>query len=299
MNLPTDIGNQALDAVGWDQQLGDIEEGTREAQVILRAYRQCLMQLLRACHWDFARKQAPLTLLADATGQTANVGTLVPTPWIYEYAYPTDCMKLRFVPWTYPPQNTAPSGNIVPVNSSLPIMTGLSAPPLGSGRLRPSRFLVATDFNYPPPTGTINWETQGVSPQGRTVILTNVQQAQAVYTALVLYPSVWDPLFRAAMVSYLGSEVALPLWAKRDVKIGMTMRAEQIKIAKEKITQARITDGNEGHYSSDISVDWMNTRFVGGPSWNGWGPGGGPAGGGFGVCGYGWDTCAFADGTAF
>ena len=74
---PTDIMNQALDAMGWETTIGDAEEGSREARVLLRAYRECLRQMLRGAHWDWARKTAPLTLLADATGQTQNVGTIV------------------------------------------------------------------------------------------------------------------------------------------------------------------------------------------------------------------------------
>jgi hypothetical protein len=90
MDTPASIANQALDAIGrgGDIVIGDLTEGTREAKVILRAYSQCLRQLLRSANWDFARKQAPLVLLADQTGQTPNVGTIVSaTNWLYEYAY--------------------------------------------------------------------------------------------------------------------------------------------------------------------------------------------------------------------
>jgi len=294
VNLPTDIANQALDAVGIDVSLGDLEDGTRPAQVCLRAYRQCLMQLLRAAHWDFARKTAPLTLLADATTNTPNVGTLVPVPWLYEYAYPIDCMKARFVPWN-PLQNPgAPAGNIA--LPQVPLSPGLGQQPPTGQRLRPARFTVATDFNYPPIQGQVTWEVQGVSPQGRTVVLTNVKQAQLVYTALMLYPSVWDPLFRAAMVAYLASEVALPL--SKDKKFGLQLRAEQIKIAKEKITQARITDGNEGWYTTSHIPDWMTARNTGGVA--GYGGGGlGALDGSPGVLGYVWDAIGFADNSAY
>lgn len=297
MNLPSDLCNQAFDAIGSDIVLGDIEDGTREAQILLRAYRQCLMQLLRAAHWDFARKTTPLLLLADASGQTPNVGTMVPTPWVYEYALPNDCMKVRLIPQTFNQNAPAPAGNIIPAAPNAPIVTNLSSPPYAGQRLVPSRFVVATDFNYPVPTGQITWEVQGVSPQGRTVICTNVQFAQIIYTALMLYPSVWDPLFRAAFVAYLASEVAVPVWTKKNIQIGMKMRDSQIPIAKEKIKQARITDGNEGFYSSDIPVDWMRSRNSGAGGWNGFGWNG--AGGGPGVMCGGWDTCGFADGTAY
>ena len=293
MNLPSDIANQALDAIGSDVVIGDLEEGTREAQVLLRAYGQCLRQLLRAAHWDFARKQAPLTLLADASGQTPEVGNAVIYPWLYEYAYPIDCMKARFVPANWPGVNPpAPPGNYA--IGSAPIMTGLGSNPLAGQRIRPARFTIATDSNYAPPAGGIDWETQGVSPQGRTVVCTNIQYASLIYTALILYPSVWDVNFRAALVAYLASETALAIWAKKDRKFGLEMRGQQIQIAKTKIAEARVADGNEGWYSSDIRVDWMDFRRAGGfADW------GGRGFGGPGVLGYGWDRCGFADGSAY
>jgi hypothetical protein len=305
MNLPTDIAQQAIDASGSDYLLGDIEDGSRQAQVILRAYQQCLMQLLRGANWDFARKTEQLTLLADATGNTPDVGTIVPVPWVYEYAYPIDCVKVRFIPWNQPWQNPGiPAGNItngftvqgLPQSPpGTPPNTGLGNPQLTGQRIRPARFVVATDSNYPADAKSI--DVPGVSPAGRTVILTNVQFAFLVYTQLVLYPSQWDPLFRAALVSYIASEIALPLAA--DKKFGMAMRRDNIAVAKSKIEQARIRDGNEGFYSSDLRVDWMAARWGGGAG--GWGnnyaDGGGPAvpwGGGF-----GWDACGFSDGTAY
>ena len=65
----TDIANRVLDALGMNVTIGDLEDGSREAAVLLRSYQPCLEQLLRAAHWNVARKQAPLLLLGDATGQ--------------------------------------------------------------------------------------------------------------------------------------------------------------------------------------------------------------------------------------
>ncbi len=290
---PTDIANQALDAAGVDFTLGDITEGTRPAQVILRAYGQCLRQLLRTAHWAFARKTAPLVLLADATAQTANVGTLVPVPWIYEYAYPTDCVKARFIPWNQSAQNPAvPPGNIEPPDPSAPLMTGLGQAPLTGQRIIPARWCEATDYNNLPPA-PIGTETQGLSPVGQTVILTNVQNAQLVYTCLTLYPTLWDALFRAAFVAYLASEIALPL--AKDKKFALTLREMNIKIAKDKIRQARATDGNEGFYSSTLSVDWMRVRNSGGSNvWWGNGFNDGP-----GILWGGYDSMSFGDGSAY
>lgn len=292
----TDIANQALDAIGWPEKLGDINDGSDHAQVLLRSYRECLKQMLRAVHWDFARRSANLQLLADASGNTVGVPTVVPNPkFVYEYAYPTDCVKARFVQWNI--QNQA---SIVPQdNIQIPPVSGLGQQPILGGLLRPARFLIATDPNYPPPSNPIPWDQPGISPQGRTVILTNVRFAVLVYTSLMLYPSNWDPLFRAAFVAFLAADVALPIWAKKDPKMGLTMRAAQTPIVQDKVMQARIANGNEGGPSTtDIRTDWMDTRRMGGPwsrqAWGGWNDGGGD-----GVWGYGNDSLAVAGGAVF
>lgn len=295
----SDVANQALDAIGWPEVLGDIEDGSRHGQILLRAYRQCLQQMLRAVNWNFARRSAPMVLLADASGNTPNVGTRVPVPgFIYEYAYPTDCAKAHFVPWNLENQaDTTPPNNIAIPQT--PLLTGQGQQPLNGGRIRPARFVVSSDFNYPPPAGQITWDVQGVSPQSRTVILTNVRHAHLVYTAIVLYPSVWDPLFRAALVAYLASEVALPIWSTKDRKFGLEIRTQQIAIVRQKIIEARIVDGIEATASSDIAVDWMRIRHTGGPgSIRGWGDNFGGGFGGEGSYG-GYDSLTLADGSVF
>ena len=301
-SLPTDVANQALDAAAIDFTLGDIEEGTRPAQVCLRAYWTCLRQLLRGCPWDFARREAPLVLLGDATGVTPNVGTMVPSGFIYAYAYPGDCARVRYIPWNPFLNPGAPANNIQPANPNSPQMTNLGQPPFVGRRIVPSRFLITNDPNYPPQPGQINWEVQGVSPQGRLVICSNVQNAVCVYTTTVLYPSVWDHLFRGAMVAYLASEIALPL--AKDKKFGREMRDDNINIAKQKILEARVVDGNEMWANSDLPVDWMAARNTGGGGFFSWGPNGlgfgdgGP--GGFGMWGGGWaGSISLSNGSAY
>ncbi len=311
MTVPADLGNRALDAAGWNGPvIGDLEEGTEQATPVLRAYGPALRQLLRAAHWNFARAQKPMTLLADATGQTATVGTMVPAPWVYEYAWPIDGVKARFVPRNQPLTTTSPqfSGSF-PIVQGPPApgtesMTGLNVTTPNNVRLVPARFLVTLDFNYPTVVGAItDWSqlpdlqtVEGVGPQNRTVVLTNVQNASLIYTALVTYPDEMDPLFQEAFVQLLASRVALPL--AKDKKFGLAMRAQAIAACKDAIAQARITDGNEGWYTVDHMPDWMRAR-TGGASWAngfGWGPDGG---GWMGVGGYGWDTISFGDGSAY
>lgn len=247
--LPADICNMALDAIGSEVTLGDVSDGSREAQVLLRSYGNCLRVMLRTANWNFASKTAPLVLLADATAATVDVGTIVPQGFIYEYAYPTDCMRAINVLWraTYAQTPT------------IPIMSGVNVSNIGN-QFRRARFILANDTNYPPQPGQ-GMGIAGVSPVGRLVVLTNAPNAQIKYSSFVPYPSMWDSLFLSAFVSYLASEVALPI--TKDKKIGMAIRREQYQIAKRKIEEARIADGNEQPVSSDIKVDWMQARYSG------------------------------------
>lgn len=266
---PTAIANQALDAAGIDMTLGDIEDGTRTSQVVLRQYTECLKQLLRAVHWDFARKEAFMQLVADASQQTATVGTQVPAGFLYSYNYPTDCAKVRFIPMNYVGQTAAvPAGNIVPPNSSLPLTTGSTTGPLALP-LVPSRFLITSDVNYIPDGASNN--IPGISPIGQTLILSNVKDARCVYTFNATYPNLWDPLFREAMVGLLASKIAFPL--NKDKKLARVLRADNIAIAQGAVKQAMMTNGNETWANSDLQVDWMRFRNSGG--WQGnWGANG-------------------------
>lgn len=265
MTTPATIANQALDAIGLggDVVISDLEDGTREAQICLRHYGQCLRQLLRMQNWDFARKTAPLTLLGDATGQTADVGTMVPIPWVYVYSYPIDCMKLRFIPWNGLMTPAIPAGNIQSPEA-LPSQNipGVYSPVFAGQRLIPAPFVIAEDYNYPVSIPVGYQDIPGVSQQGRTVVLTNVQNAQAVYTALISSPSQWDPLFRALFVSFLSSEIAIPMW-RQDPKVGLAMKQQAIQDYKQKKIDARIADGNEGTSSTSHVPDFIRVRNSG------------------------------------
>jgi hypothetical protein len=280
---PTDVANLALDKAGVDFTLGDLEEGTRQAQVCLRAYGTCLRNLLRKAHWDFARRQTPLALLGDASGQTQGVRQYAPVPWIYVYAQPPDCQMVRFIP-SNPYVQTGvpiPQGNIS-INASVPLMGGLAPNPIAGSRLVPSRFLLTNDPNFPAPAGSNWWEVRGQSPEGSMVICSNVTKASIVYTATVPYPNMWDSLFYEAFVAYLASEIAVPL--AQDKKFGMARQNQQIAIANARLDDARASNGNESWSSSDLSVDWIRVRNSGGWGINRWGDN---AGGG--VLGFGWE----------
>ncbi len=257
----------------------------------------------------FAVYEKALTLLADATGQTAGVGTMVPVPWTYEYQLPIDCVRARFVPYSQPQTPSSPqftgSFPIVlgPPTPTPPTMTGIDVITPQNVQLVPARFLVTLDYNYPAVIGAItDWsqlpdvqQAEGVGPQQRTVVLTNVQNASLVYTALVSYPDEWDSLFQEAFVQILASRIALPL--AKDKKFGLAMRAQAIMMAKEMVTEARVANGNESGFpqTTDHLPDFIRAR-TGGASWllGGWNQNAG-----LGVLGYGWDAMGWADGSVF
>lgn len=101
MTLPADLINRALDLAGAKFSIGDPEEGTHEAQVALRHYVDTVYLLLQQRDWGFARQAVPLTLLKTAPvggyGATPWTSAYPPIPWIYEYAYPANCIKVRSV----------------------------------------------------------------------------------------------------------------------------------------------------------------------------------------------------------
>lgn len=292
MYSPTDIANLALDAIGSKYTLGDIEDGTLAAQVCLRAYPECRKRLLRGAHWQFARKQQALSLLADATGQTPYVGSTVPLPWVYEYAYPIDSVAVRFIPYT-PSSPASPPGNYaIPTT---PLAGGLQNTLLLGSRLRPGRFLIARDVNYPPKPGQQFELVQGVSPQGQTVVLTNIQYAICVYTSDVIWPSEWDILFRDAMIAYLAQTIAIkPGIIDGGMHAALEVRQQQIAITKDKLLQARISDGNETWSAVDHMPDWLKFRHSGGSRGYGTGEDGLP-----GYYFLGWEPVGFGNGSAY
>lgn len=302
---PSDIANRALDSIGNPNSIGDLQEGTREAQVLLRHYSPTLRQISRGANWNCLRKKVSLVLLNDATGQTTQQqindggpitvgpGTVGMRPWIYEYRWPTDCLKVRFVPRDHNGERPPiPNGNrAIPPT---PLFTGQTD--VQFAREVPTRFLVTNDA-IPNLVGVPeSWadvpDTSQILGQGltsQTVILTNHRHATAVYTALITYPDQWDSLFQEAFVAMLAIRVAMSLVPDR--KMALEVRAQQVGIAKAALDQARISDGNEGFTSVDQRVDWLRIRNSAGGRFGGrgWGDEGG------GMLWGGWDSVGGLD----
>jgi hypothetical protein len=146
---PSQIASMVLDAIGVDDQIGNIEEGSRVSNVLLRAYGRCRQDLLRAAPWSFARKQATLVLLADSSGQTANAGTVIPgTQFQYEYRYPADCLRIRYIPFNPFNNPPVPAPNITPSDGNAPLTTGATGPQQLWQPIMPSLYQITNDPNY-------------------------------------------------------------------------------------------------------------------------------------------------------
>ncbi len=299
-----DVCSRALDLIGAPVSIADIEDGSKQSQVALRHYGPALRQLHRSAHWNFTRRRAVLTLLQDATGQTAQQqqaaglpvtvgnGTHNMPPWTYEYAWPIDCVRARFVPMTLQTHPNPPAGSIaIPAN---PLMSGLSQAPFH--RQVPTRFVVGTDA-VPNLVGTPpSWEypdtstTMGQGIASQTVILSNQQNAHLVYTTLITYPDQWDPLFSQAFVALLGSYFAMQLVPDR--KEAVRVRDDMVKICHMALDQARVTDGDEMWGNVDHVPDWLRVRNSG--TWGGTG-----FGQEAGVLSYGYESLVCGDGSSY
>jgi hypothetical protein len=308
---PEDIVNRALDVLGYvGLPVGDLNEGGTVANAAVRVYQTTRQQLLRAAQWNFARRMTILQLLNDATGQTTQAQIAAGGPvtvgpgtpgmygWIYEYAWPVDCLRARWVPHNW--NTTASPATANSYSISPQTIPGVSMNPIPP-HLRPARFVVTTD-NVPTLIGAISdWSQfpdyqgiQGQAPTQQTVILTNQRCAHLCYTADIVQPGLWDQLFEQAFVVTLASQLAMAVLP--DKKYAIAMRDKCIASAKSALDQARVIDGDEQPQSTDHIPDWIKTRRIGGPWHNGWGGNDGidGLGGGFGG---GWAGMGFCDGS--
>lgn len=239
MTSQLDISNRALLAVGARAQISSLypSDGSVEADTIQVLWNPTFEQLARSARWNCLRNQVTLSLVSAAQGTPENPsGTsypLPPTPWLYAYAYPSDCLDVQYV---------------VP---SFPANEGGSTPPTtinnGAGTWLPNGSQIPFAVSYAP--------SANGSPT--LIILTNQDQAQVVYTVNQPNPAAWDSLFQAAMVASLGAFLVPAL------SLSFPLMQLAIKQAEMAITQARVADGNEGVTTLDHLPDWMRARAGG------------------------------------
>ena len=228
------VVNIALAEIGAQAQVSSINpsDGSAEGNAASLLYSPKIDDLHRAAHWNFARAQTTLTLLKAAAGTPENPAGTTPSPpqpWLYSYAYPTDCLKARFILPVF--TNAA---------AQVPFTTADNTAPPNFGVDSAVKFVVASDFD------SLNNRVR--------VIFTNMSAAQLVYTARIVDPNLWDPSFLQAATSYLGA------WFVNALARNRGLYADQMKLAMAVVQTARATDGNEGPTAMDHTPDWIRAR---------------------------------------
>lgn len=240
MSDQLNISNRALLAVGARTYVSSIDpsDGSVEANAISTLWQSTFEQLGRAAHWNCLSRQVTLGLRLAAQGTPENPdGTTLgvpPTPWLYAYTYPSDCLDMRYLVPSYPAQ----------VSGSVPATT-----------------INNSAGSWVPNAGQITYLVHTILDSNNaplTVILTNQDQAQAVYTVNQPNPAGWDSLFTQAMVSALGAFLVPAL------SLNIALLDRCVKQAEAAITIARAADGNEGVTSMDHLPDWIRARAGGG-----------------------------------
>lgn len=103
---PADVVNAALTRMGYELSVGTLYDGSKAARNALNIYGQTRDEMLRDGNWKFAERNATLALLKSAPTIPGGYGyippivwssTYPPLPWIFEYAWPDDCLKVRAI----------------------------------------------------------------------------------------------------------------------------------------------------------------------------------------------------------
>lgn len=211
----------ALALIGARSTITSINDGSNEADQCALFYVTVLKEVMRAVNWNFAKAQIDLTELGNAVDGTSIY------PWAYKYAYPSDCLKERYIMPKYVTDNV----------DNIPY-PGIPYPFLDYQRA--VRFEVVTDLD--------------ASNNQIKVILTNQPQAIAVYTRYITATSLYDDQFVMAFTNLLASRICIP------VSGNMSLGDRADKKALQAINNAAVTDGNEGLTMQDTTPDWIRTR---------------------------------------
>lgn len=156
----------------------------------------------------------------------------VPMPWVYEYAYPSDCMEFREILPLIPSQQVNQQIFGIPNNGTVNSFGAMNMAPV-------IRFLVSTDV---------------INGQNQTVVLTNQPQAVGVYTYQCTNSSLFDPSFVYALAGRLASRICIALNGDK------ALAKLALQESQDLVTQAKARDGNEGITVADRVPDWIRAR---------------------------------------
>jgi len=244
---PVDIANRALAAIGTRSTVASLNPPDSNEAIQANIYIDtCRRQVLRMAPWNSAKNYNVMTLICAAPGTPENptAGTTAwqkgqpPPPWVYEYAYPSDCLRPLFVV----PQFTTGFTAGVPITTAI---TG-GAPNFWSGP--PVKFAVGVDqvVNGVPAVG---------GPDVK-VIWTNQEFAVLAYIKDLSNPDVMDDQLQEAWAMHLAARLTIALTGDK------ALANLRIKDANDIIQIARTSDGNEGLTINDITPDWIRTRGI-------------------------------------
>lgn len=221
------IYNIALGKVGTRTTVSATTEGSNEANSCNVYYESVRDAMLRGAPWNFARSQILLTQLKSAQDPANSP----PAPWGYEYAYPNDCIRARFILPQIPPS------------------LGLDGVPLDSSGAQ-----VLPQLIMGPPVKFSLGVDADASGNDIRVILTNQYQAQLVYTKKIVDPNLYDPEYIEALGTALAAAVC------RNVTGDRVLAADLRQEALNLLNEARATNGSEGLEVLNPTPDWMRVR---------------------------------------
>ena len=151
---PADMVNMGLRRIGYKLRVGSLYDGSNAAKVALDIYSQTRDELFAASDYGFCERNVNLTLLKSAPANgyfppnNWNPATNPPPPWLFEYTYPADCLKVRAVkpqptfvldpdpqPWVFAVENDVgydPPAKVILCNvaNALLVYTGQVTDPL-------------------------------------------------------------------------------------------------------------------------------------------------------------------------
>lgn len=235
---PVDICNLALSKMGARVKINNLQTDTSPAAVNCNIWYDHLRRLLlRSAPWGFARNTVSLT----QTGSILNTPANNDYPWLFNYTYPADCVRFRYLL-----PSPAPAAGVIPPTPGEPLVW---AP-----WMMPSR----------------EWRYVVSNVNDGKVITTNLNMAIGVYNKDVKNSELFDEGFISALSAALAAELILPLSGNVALKGGM------VNIAASAIVEAKADDGNESVAMVGPSeVEWIRARGGYG-TYDGWN--GGPAG---------------------
>jgi hypothetical protein len=102
LQSPADIINASLSQIGFKDRVANLYEGSKQAKAALDIYGQTRDEMLRMGEWPFAQRDVAGTLIKSApvggyVPPTVWSNSYPPLPWLYEYGYNSDFIKVRAV----------------------------------------------------------------------------------------------------------------------------------------------------------------------------------------------------------